>query len=67
VGTTSGVFAGVAAGATLVMTRGSANDLYYGRPIELDDLLQRRVRNWYSDRLIRAVAEVTAGSGEPQP
>jgi lipid-binding SYLF domain-containing protein len=67
VGTTSGVFAGIAAGATLVLVKNGANELYYGRPVELNDLLESRVRNWYSDRLIQTVRDLAAGTGASQP
>lgn len=67
VGTTTGFFAGIAAGATLVLVRDSANELYYGRPVELDDLRERRVQQWYSERLRRTVAAVTAEQPEPKP
>lgn len=67
VGNFSGFFAGIAAGATLVLVRDSANELYYGRPVELDDLRERRVQQWYSERLRRSVATVTADAPEAQP
>lgn len=67
VGTASGVFAGIAAGATLVLVKNGANALYYGRPVELSDLLKSRVRNWYSDRLIQTVNNLTAEKGASQP
>jgi lipid-binding SYLF domain-containing protein len=67
VGTSTGFFAGVAAGATLVLVRDGANELYYGHPVHLDDLRGRRVRQWYSERLIRTVAAATAEEGESQP
>jgi len=67
VGTASGVFAGIAAGATLVLVKNGANELYYGRPVDLSDLLERRVRNWYSDRLIHTVTNLTADNGASHP
>ena len=67
VSTSSGFFAGVAAGATLVLVRDSANELYYGQPVELSDLTAGRVRQWYSERLIRTVAAATAKERESQP
>ncbi|WP_455244186.1 lipid-binding SYLF domain-containing protein [Petrachloros mirabilis] len=59
VGTSTGFFAGVAVGATLVLVRDSANKLYYGHPVELEDLRERRVQRWYSERLRRSVATTT--------
>jgi len=67
VSTSSGFFAGVAAGATLVLVRDSANELYYGQPVDLSDLTAGRVRQWYSERLIRTVAAATAEEGVSQP
>ena len=67
VATTSGFFAGVAAGATLVLVMDSANELYYGHPVELEDLREGRVRQWYSERLIRTVAAATAEGVESRP
>jgi lipid-binding SYLF domain-containing protein len=67
VSTSSGFFAGVAAGATLVLVSDSANELYYGHPVHLDDLRERRVRQWYSERLIRTIAAVTGKEPESQP
>ena len=67
VSTSSGFFAGVAAGATLVLSMDSANELYYGHPVELDDLREGRVQHWYSERLIRTVAAATAGGVESRP
>ena len=67
VGTASGLFAGIAAGATLVLVKNGANELYYGRPVELSDLLESRVRNWYSDRLIQTVTNLTAEKGASRP
>lgn len=67
VGTSTGFFAGVAAGATVVLVRSSANELYYGQPVELSDLSAGRVRQWYSERLIRTVAATTAEEGASQP
>lgn len=67
VSTSSGFFAGIAAGATLVLVRDSANELYYGQPVELSDLTAGRVRQWYSERLIRTVATATAEEGASQP
>ena len=67
VSTSTGFFAGVAGGATLVLVRDSANELYYGQPVELSDLTAGRVRQWYSERLIRTVAAATAEEGVSQP
>jgi len=67
VGTASGVFAGIAAGATLVLVTNGANELYYERPVELSDLLESRVRHWYSDRLIQTVTKLTAEHGASSP
>jgi lipid-binding SYLF domain-containing protein len=67
VSTSTGFFAGVAAGATVVLVRDSANELYYGQPVELSDLSAGLVRQWYSQRLIRTVAAATAEEGASQP
>ena len=63
----TGLFAGVAVGGTLVLVRDGANELYYGRPVELDELRDNLVQQWYSERLIRSVAEFSAMQLEPQP
>ena len=67
VSTTNGLYAGVAVGGTLVISRAGANELYYGQPIELNDLREHRVRQWYSERLIQAIASVTTSGQEPSP
>ena len=67
VSTTTGLYAGVAAGGTLVLSRTGANELYYGQPVELLDLRAHRVRHWYSERLIRAISNVTVSGQEPSP
>jgi len=40
----TGLFAGVAAGGTLMLVRHAANERYYGRSVELDELRESRVR-----------------------
>ena len=67
VSTSTGFFAGVAAGATLVLVRDGANELYYGQPVELSDIATDRVQQWYSERLIRTVAAAAAKGTESQP
>jgi lipid-binding SYLF domain-containing protein len=67
VATATGVYGGVALGGTLVLARHGANELYYGRPVELADFKKGLVRQWYSERLIRAVAEATTEVPESQP
>ena len=67
VSASSGFFAGVAAGATVVLVRDSANELYYGQAVELSDLAAGLVRQWYSERLIRTVAATTAEEEASQP
>ena len=67
VATTTGLYAGIALGATLVLSKDGANALYYGQPVELSDLREGRVRQWYSERLMRAVANVTANGQELSP
>lgn len=67
VASTTGLFAGIAVAGTLVLVRDGANELYYGRPVEIDDVRESRVLQWYSDRLIRALTELAASAPEPQP
>lgn len=64
---TTGIFAGVAAGATLVLVRDGANELYYGQPVAPSDLIEGRVHQWYSERLMRTVSEATGGVRESAP
>lgn len=59
----TGLYAGIAAGGTLVLVQNAANERYYGRPVELEELRQNRVRQWYSDRLVKMLTELSA-SGE---
>ena len=67
VASASGLYAGVAVGGTLVLVRNGANELYYGQPVDLSDLKEGRVRQWYSERLMRAVTDTTAETREPSP
>lgn len=62
--TTTGLFAGAAVGATLVLVRDGANELYYGQPIAPADLTEGWAHQWYSERLIRTVSEATGGIAE---
>jgi len=55
----TGLFIGVAVGGTLVLVKSGANELYYGRPVDLDDLRDSRVQQWYSDRLLDAITELS--------
>ncbi len=59
----TGLYAGVAVGGTLVLVRNAANERYYGRPVELEELRQNRVKHWYSDRLVKMLTDLSA-SGE---
>jgi lipid-binding SYLF domain-containing protein len=59
VATTTGLFAGVAFGATLVLVRDGANELYYGQPVAPSDFIAGRAHRWYSERLMRTVSEAT--------
>jgi lipid-binding SYLF domain-containing protein len=59
----TGLFAGVAAGGTLVFVRDAANERYYGQPVELKELRENLARQWYSDRLIKMLTDLSA-SGE---
>lgn len=61
--TNEGFFAGLAMESTLVFVRSGANETYYGRPVELADLRERRALQWYSKRLKKAVAQATAETG----
>lgn len=63
VSSSTGLFAGIAAGATLALARNGANELYYGRSVELEELRENRVRQWYSDRLVNMLTDLSA-SGE---
>ena len=63
----TGLFAGIAVGGAFVLVRDGANELYYGRPVELDDLRQGRTRQWYSERLVNAVTEVVSSARELSP
>ena len=65
--TTTGLFAGAAVGATLVLVRDGANELYYGQPVAPSDLNEGRVHQWYSERLMRTVSEATGGVRESAP
>jgi lipid-binding SYLF domain-containing protein len=65
--TTTGLFAGAAVGATLVLVRDGANELYYGQPVALSDLNEGRVHQWYSERLMRTVSGATGGVRERSP
>lgn len=57
--TATGAYAGVALGATLVSRDDDANALYYGEAVALSDLQDGRVREWYSERLMRTVDKFT--------
>lgn len=57
--TTTGLFAGAAVGATLVLVRDGANELYYGQPVAPSDFNERLVHQWYSERLMRTISEAT--------
>jgi lipid-binding SYLF domain-containing protein len=59
VGSPTGFFAGVSAGATLALVRDSANELYYGHPVELDQLKTSQVSQWYSDRLVKTLNDLS--------
>lgn len=63
----TGLFAGVAAGASLVLVRDGANEQYFGRPVELEELRENRVRQWYSDRLVNTLSNLSANGQEAQP
>jgi SH3 domain-containing YSC84-like protein 1 len=67
VSTTTGIFAGAAVGATLVLVRDGANELYYGQPVAPADLTEGRVHQWYSERLMRTVSEATGRVRERAP
>jgi SH3 domain-containing YSC84-like protein 1 len=58
-----GLFAGVAAGGTFVLVRDAANERYFGRPVDLEELRENRVSQWYSDRLVKMLTDLSA-SGE---
>jgi lipid-binding SYLF domain-containing protein len=61
----TGLFVGIATGATLVLVRDGANELYYGRPVELDELKGSRIRQWYSDRLVKTLTDLAASPEAP--
>lgn len=67
VGSPTGFFAGVAAGATLALVRDAANELYYGRPVQTEELRQNLVHQWYSDRLVKALSDLSASNAEASP
>jgi len=65
--TTTGLFAGAAVGATLVLVRDGANELYYGQPVAPADLTEGRAHQWYSERLMRTISEATGEVRERSP
>ena len=67
VGSPTGFFAGVAAGATMVLVREGANELYYGRPVDIQELRQGQVEQWYSDRLLKTLTDLSASDLEARP
>jgi len=62
----TGLFIGLAVGGTLVLAGSGANELYYGQPVDLDDLRDSRVQQWYSDRLLNTITELSR-QHEPEP
>lgn len=62
----AGFFAGIAAGANLALVRHGANELYYGRPVGLEELRHSLVTQWYSDRLVNTLTDLTASEPEPR-
>lgn len=67
VGSPTGFFAGLAAGATLALVRDAANELYYGHPVETEELRQNLVQQWYSDRLVKTITDLSASGKEAPP
>ncbi len=60
----SGFFAGIAAGGTLALARNGANELYYGRPVDLEELRHSVTTQWYSERLVKTLTELTGAETE---
>ena len=67
VGSPTGFFAGVAAGATLALVRDGANEIYYGRSVETEELRQNLVYHWYSDRLVKTLTDLSVSNAEGRP
>ena len=67
VSTTTGLFAGVAFGATLVLVRDGANELYYGQLMTPSDFMEGQGHQWYSERLMRTVSKATGVIKERSP
>lgn len=63
----TGFFAGVGAGATMALVREGANELYYGRPVEIQELRQDLVEQWYSDRLLKTLTDLSTSDSETRP
>ena len=56
-----GAMVNVSLGGTIVAVRNDAHEVYYGEPVDLSDILiGRKVQNWYSARIRKAVS-VAAG------
>ena len=60
----TGFFAGVAAGATIALARDAANELYYGHPVGTEELRQNSIHQWYSDRLVKTLNDLSATDEE---
>ena len=57
-GLSKGIFAGVSLDGAFIKTDNSANEAYYGEPVEpIDILLTRRVSSTHADRLRETIAE----------
>lgn len=57
-----GAMVNLSLGGTVVAVRGDAHEVYYGERISPEDILiERKVSNWYSDRIRKAVTEAAGG------
>ena len=57
-----GAMVNLSMGGTLVAVRGDAHEVYYGERISPKDILiDRKVSNWYSDRIRKAATEAAGG------
>ena len=59
-----GAMVNLSLGGTVVAVRGDAHEVYYGERVSPKDILiDRKVSNWYSDRIRKAATEAAGGKG----
>ena len=62
-----GAMINLSLGGTVVAVRGAAHEVYYGERVgPRDILIDRKVRNWYSDRIRKAATEAAGGKWIPE-